>query len=368
MKKTISILLTFLLLFAMLFVFTGCSNKKLDECKAAIEEYYENFKDNDADDILDLFDDDFIDYLGGEEDALVIMSSRIAILGEDVEYSIVGTSYNKDGSDIMVVIEVEAQYDRDEETYEEHFQFENINDEMLITEASLEKEKVVEDIPQQFVDAYNQSDTEGLPKLFADAYFNYFTEDELYAMMDNFWLVLGSIEEYELTDEYAWDHDIEEDDVQLVYELYYNIESEKGEAELWIDLCLEDNQIKIYDIMLMPTFVQEKVDKFFGLIEKSDYDEIILMYDDIFFQHSEGGPQDWIDLLQIISEYGTYSWHQIYYWEYYETQLDDGTPIIAVEAYIDSQFGETLFIHDLLILMDTEDHLVAYHSIEIEEE
>jgi len=184
MKKTISILLTFLLLFAMLFVFTGCSNKKLDECKVAIEEYYENFKDNDADDILDLFDDDFIDYLGGEEDALVIMSSRIAILGEDVEYSIVGTSYNKDGSDIVVVIEVEAQYDRDEETYEEHFQFENINDEMLITEVSLEREKVIDELPQQFMDAYNEGDEEELPKLFSDSFYNYITQEQLFDLMD----------------------------------------------------------------------------------------------------------------------------------------------------------------------------------------
>ena len=366
MKKTISILSVFIIILTMLFLFAGCSNKSIEESKEAVASYYESFENNDVRGITDLFDDSLIEYLGGEEEAEIIMGSRIAVLGEDVEYSIYATSYSKDNGDIMVVLEAEAEYVRDGETYEEKFQLENIDDKMVITQVSLEREKVVESLPQRFVEVYNEGDEDSLPGLFADAYYSYFTQDDLYAMMDSFWMALGSVKDIELADEYVYCLDIEEDGVILVQESYYDAEFENGGALLWMELCNEDGEIKIYDIFCIPDLVQNTVDGYYALMEKGDYESAADMYHDAFY-NIENGRAAWIGILKAVSGYGQYLGNEVIYWKYFDTVLEDGTEIPGITAVVNSQFGDTVFRNEITISLDPEDQRILEHIIEINE-
>ena len=99
MKKNTAISLICILFLVSVMVFTGCSNQYVDDSKAIIEDYYESFNDYGADDILDLLDEDLIEDIGGKEDAPILFESRIGTLGEDVDYTIVGTSYQKNNKD-----------------------------------------------------------------------------------------------------------------------------------------------------------------------------------------------------------------------------------------------------------------------------
>ena len=366
MKKTISILSVFMLILTMLFLFAGCSNKSVEESKEIVAEYYDSFAGNDAKDILDLFDDSFIDYLGGGEDAEIIMASRIAVLGEDLEYNIYGTSYNKDESGVFVIIEVEAEYERDGESYDEKFQLEEIDGEMLITQVSFDREKVIDELPEKFVKVYNDGDEDALPGLFADAYFDYFGEDYLYSMMDNFWLALGSLEGIELTEEYAYALDME-DGAVLVQEGYYDAEFENGSALIWMELCNEGGEILIYDFFLIPDLVQSTVDEHYAMMQELDYEGVADMYQDVFYEYTDGGRAGWIEILEAVSSYGEYAGNEITYWEYYETELDGGAMFTGISASVNSQFGDTVFYNEITISLDPEDPGIIGHTIEIGE-
>lgn len=245
MKKKVSVLLVFLMLFVPAALFSGCSNKSVDECKEIMDEYYEAYDDGDADDIIDLFHDDFTDEFDNKDDLEIILMSTITIMGEIDEYKLVGTSYYKNDGETSVVLEYDVTYERSGDTYIEQFEFLNDGDEMKISAISYENEDVYYDVPDAFFEAYGAGDTDALLDLFSDALFTYITEDELISLFNEVVGVYGSYEDHVLTEEWNYYEIMPEDDVIVVYEETFDVEHEEGNVVFTMQLCVEDDEIKI---------------------------------------------------------------------------------------------------------------------------
>jgi hypothetical protein len=185
-------------------------------------------------------------------------------------------------------------------------------------------------------------------------------------MMDNFWLALGSLEGIELTEEYAYALDME-DGAVLVQEGYYDAEFENGSALIWMELCNEGGEILIYDFFLIPDLVQSTVDEHYAMMQELDYEGVADMYQDVFYEYTDGGRAGWIEILEAVSSYGEYAGNEITYWEYYETELDGGAMFTGISASVNSQFGDTVFYNEITISLDPEDPGIIGHTIEIGE-
>ena len=369
MKRKISVIIVLLLIASSAFLFTGCTNKSVEEARALVDEYYENFRDNDAESIVDMCGDSLLDYLGGARDANVIFGSRIAVLGEGVEYKVTGTSYNKENGAVTVIIDVEATYDRDGETYAESFQMEQIDEDedMIISDVSLEREKVVDTLPQDFVDAFNAGDMDEAQDLFADAFFNYYTDEDFADFINSYSSVLGKLDTMEITDEYAYCMPVEEDGVLVVQKAYYDAAFENGTASMWMQLCKEDGEIKIYDIYCVPDFLQELVDSYYSALKSGDYESAADLYDESFYDYIEGGREGWIEVMQAVNSYGVFTDSTISYWLYFEYDMEDGSVLHAVTASVSSNFGDTPFYDEITVSVGSDEHLIFDHSIEIDE-
>ena len=245
MKKKISVLLVFLMLFVPVILLSGCSNKAVDACKEVMDEYYEAYDDSDSDDIIDLFHDNLIDEFDTKENLEITLMSTITILGEIDEYKLVGTSYYKNSGEVSVVLEYEVTYERSGETYIEQYEFLNDGDEMKISGISYEIEDVYYDVPDAFFEAYSSGDTDALLDSFSDALFTYITEDELISLFNEVIAVYGSYKEHVLTEEWNYYEIMQEDDVIVVYEETFDVAHEEGNVEFIMQLCIEDDEIKI---------------------------------------------------------------------------------------------------------------------------
>ena len=366
MKKIIILILAATMLATMVFALSGCANKSVEESRLLLEEYYDLFSDYDAEEIVELFGEDIIDDLGGEDDAIILMLSRIATLGEDVEYEIVGTSYEKNNKNIQVQLNVEATYDRDDKTYEEMFLFENIDDEMIITGIDLEREDILDSIPKAFFNAYNQEDEEEMLSLFADAYFDEYSEEELYDMLTQIQNALGQYQSHEVYDEYYYYDEYEDEGIVFLYEGYFDVEFEKGSSVFELELCLEDDEIKINFFSVDPKSVIDLVDEYYSNMENLDYDSVLNMYSDTFFDNTDGGVQGWTEVLEAVSSYGDHVGYLIVDWAYEEIIQDDDTLISFYNVYVKAQFGDTIFKNDIYFA-DEDIQYITYHSVEIEE-
>ncbi|MCK5128242.1 MAG: hypothetical protein KAQ68_00205 [Clostridiales bacterium] len=369
MKKITIWTLASVMLVTMVFSFTGCTSKAVEESKQLLEEYYELFSDHDAEDMIDLFDEDVIDDFGGEEAFVILLLSRIDLLGDDVEYNIVGTSYEKNNKKVEVLLDVEATYDRDDTTYEEQFLLENIDDEMIITEVYLEREEVLDDMPEDFFDAYNNEDEEDMLGLMSDAFFDIFTEDELYNMLTQAQNALGEYQSHDVNEEYFYHTEYEDKEVVLLYECFYDVTFENGTAEGEIELCLEDDEVKIVFFSIDPTIVLDYIDEYYTKMVNEEFTDLLNMYADFFYENTEGGAQGWAEILDVILTYGDYVDHQVYDWTYEELEMDDGTFIDVYTVFLDAQFGDTTFLNEIQFVDDKimdEQHITS-HTIEIGE-
>ncbi len=248
MIKKISVLLVFVLVVSMAFMFTGCSNKSVEASKAIIDKYYEAYADFDADDTIDLLHEGFIEVFESEEDLKTILLSRMAVFGEIQEYKVVGTSYYKNNGEISVTLDVDVTYKRSEETLMESFDLVNVGEEMAILEIYHENERPYDDIPTAFFDAYSTDNKDEIADLFSNALYEYITEETLMENLDSIEIAMGKYQEYELAEEWYVYAELEEEDVVGVYEGVYDVSYEDGTIALTIQLCIEDDEIKIYDI------------------------------------------------------------------------------------------------------------------------
>ncbi len=243
--KKLSIMLVLLMLAASVFMFAGCSNKSVDQSKAVVEEFYEAYDDLDANDIIDLFHDNFIDEFDSEDDLEIILMSTITILGEIDDHKLVGTSFYKNNGETSVTLEYDVTYERTDGTYVEQFELLNDGEEMKISGISYEIEDVYYDATNAFFKAYGEGNTDELLDLFSDAFYTYITEDEFIALLDEVESSYGSYKNHVLTQEWNYYEVMQEDDVIVVYEEVFDVEHEGGNVEYTIQLCVEDDEIKI---------------------------------------------------------------------------------------------------------------------------
>ncbi len=362
--KKISVVVVVIMLAASLFMFTGCTNKKVEESLAVVDEYYESFMDNDPDDIVDLFSDSLVEYYEGQELTEIVVGSRISTLGEDLEYKIVGSSYNSDDMGVYVIIDAEVTYDRSDETYDESFQLEEIDDEMIITVVDFERETIIDEIPDAFFEAYNDDDKDAANELFSDRYYTYVSEDVLNAILDEYHYVLGDFEGFTITEEYAFNLVPEGEDVTVVQEAYYDASFENGTAEFYIVLCVEDDEIKIYNMFTTPSFIDDTLSAVFESIGNQNYSLAYVQYDDAFYEMTEGGVDALTATYDTIAAKGEYAGYEIIDWFVYDTQMQNGEPFSGLMVQVNAQYGDTVYYNEIMLTIDFMSPKIYGHYIE----
>jgi hypothetical protein len=232
------------MIMSAIFVFTGCSNEKVDQSKAIIEEYYEECEDYDTEDIIDLFHDDLIDVYSNQEELEIVLKSRIAVLGDIDEYKVSSVSYYKNNGEITVTLDVDVTYKRTGETYVEQFVFLNDGDDMKISNIYHENEPFYDEITNVFFKAYSDMDEDEIADLFSDSFFTYVTKENLISIFTDIYANFGEYKSHELVEEWYY-YEVMTEDVVVIYEGTFNVEHSSGSIKFTMQTCVENDEIKI---------------------------------------------------------------------------------------------------------------------------
>lgn len=366
MKRIIVLIIVCFIVCTMIFSLAGCTDKAVVDSKKVIKGYYNSLNSGDMENIILLLDDTLLAGFGDKDSFSGLLLSRVGLLGDKIAHEVVETTYDKTG-DMVVIVEAKAQYSNNPHEYQEIFELKNIDNKMMITNIYLERQKAVENALNALFSSYNSNDKECLTNLFANAFYDVATKSDVVELAHDMKNVLGEYKYYNIIEEDFFSKEYSKQGVVLLYDGNIDVAFEKGNAKVYIKLCMENGNVKILDISVIPDIIQSAIDKYFKLMKDSKYDSILDMYLDVFYENTDGGRKGWRDELRFLNEYGSYNSHEIVNWDYVETKLDDTSILKTVAVGVNAQFGDNKQYNVFKILLNPHDNSIIYHTIEIED-
>lgn len=318
MKKSI-ILVLVVVMAASTLMMSGCTAMKAtNQAKEMLAKYFDYYNDEDIDECIDMFGDEIIDDLDDDDDVVdAVFYSRRYILGEMDDYEIV--SFESDGSfgSAQVLLNVDVEYENQDEAVEEEYIFHLEDGKMEIAGIDFDENSVVDSYIEGYFEKYY--DMNHIQKYYIP-YFNenFFSQEELMYWSGAAQMAGGEYKDHEVInydvyyDELPWD-----DDIYLISIIEAELELEYENFMLYAEFSAEDAELGFNFVEYYPLDVYKTLEGYYAAAAEKDTNSMMNIYVNGFFENEEFTAADWETSIfgAMVNDYGKFVDYTIYSWE-----------------------------------------------------